>query len=89
MSKFDIRFEIRNLIYPGIHVFVASNGHFGGLWGHGGLQTALEVTSGLGIKLSDLNNLCSHISLASKGLHETNQTEEIYDPLTSGGFARS
>ena len=29
--KFDFRFEISNLIYPSIHVHVASNSHFGGL----------------------------------------------------------
>ena len=29
--KFDIRFEISNLNYLGIHVYIASNGHFGGL----------------------------------------------------------
>ena len=28
--KFKLRFEISNLYYPGIHVHVASNGHFGG-----------------------------------------------------------
>ena len=29
--KFDLRFEISNLNYPGIIVHVASNSHFGGL----------------------------------------------------------
>ena len=29
--KFDLRFEISNLNYLGIHVHIASNGHFGGL----------------------------------------------------------
>ena len=75
-----------------MHVQVASNGHLHGLCGHDGLQTASEVTSGLGIELSDLNYPCSHAYLASKGLHELNQTtttEEIYHPLTSDGFARS
>ena len=48
-----------------------------------------EVTSDLGIELDDLNDLCSHVSLASKGLHELNDTEEEeeeeakHDPLTS------
>ena len=55
--SYDLRFEISNLNYPGIIVHVASNSHFGGLGGHGGLQTASEVTSGLGIKISDLNYL--------------------------------
>ena len=58
--KFDLRFEIINLNYPGIIVHVASNSQFGGLGGHGGLQTASEVASGLIIELSDLNNLCYH-----------------------------
>ena len=29
--NFDLRIEIRNFNYPGIHVHVASGGHFGGL----------------------------------------------------------
>ena len=37
--SFDLRFEISNLDYPGIHVHIASNG----LRGHGGLQTTSEV----------------------------------------------
>ena len=56
--KFNFRFEISSLNYPGIHVHVASNGHFHGLCGHDGLQTASEVTSGLRIELSDLKYLC-------------------------------
>ena len=59
---------------------IASNSHFGGPRGHGGLQTASEVTCDLGIELSDLNYLCCHVSLASKGLHELNDTEEVYHP---------
>ena len=70
---FDLRFEISNLNYHGIHVHVAPNSHFGGLGGQGGLQTTLEVTYGLKIKLSDLNYLCCHASLASKCLYELNQ----------------
>ena len=54
---FNLGFEISNLNYPGIHVHVASNGHLHGLCGHDGLQTASEVTSGLGIELSDINGL--------------------------------
>ena len=58
---------------------IASNG----LRGHGGLQTTSEVTSDLKIQLSDLDYLCSHVSLASKGLHELNaDAEEVYHPLT-------
>ena len=71
---FDLRFEISNLNYPGIHVHVAPNSHFGGLGGHGSLKTTSEVTSGLKIKLSDLNYLCCHASLASKCLYEPNHT---------------
>ena len=35
----DLRFEISNLDYPGIHVHITSNG----LQGHGSLQTTSEV----------------------------------------------
>ena len=66
--KFNLGFEISNLNYPGIHVHVAPNSHFGGLGGHGGLQTTSEVTSGLKIKLSDLNYLCCHAFPVSKSL---------------------
>ena len=78
--SYDLRIDIINLNYPGIHVLIASNG----LRGHGGHQTTLEVTSDLKIQLSDLGYLCSHGSLASKGLHEINDTqaEEVYLPLT-------
>ena len=37
-------------------------------------MVASEVTSDLKIQLSELNYLCSHASLASKGLHELNGT---------------
>ena len=30
-AQFDLRFETSNLDYPGIHVHIASNSHFGGL----------------------------------------------------------
>ena len=44
---------------------------------------ASEVISDIKIELSDLNNPCYHVYLASKGLHELNPThEEIYHPLT-------
>ena len=41
----ELRFEISNYDYPGIHVRIASNGLRGhdGLRGHGGLQTTSEV----------------------------------------------
>ena len=45
-----------------------------------------EVASDLGIELLDLHDLCSCVSLASKGLHELNDTggreEAKHDPLT-------
>ena len=69
--SYDLRFDISNLDYPGIHVHIASNG----LLANGSLQMTSEVTSDLGIKLCDLDYLCSHVSLASKGLHELNDTE--------------
>ena len=37
--SFDLRFEISNLDYPGIHVHIASNG----LRGHGDLLMTSEV----------------------------------------------
>ncbi len=51
----DLRFEISNLKYPGIHVHTAYNSHFGGLRGHGSLQTASEVANGLGIEIGGQN----------------------------------
>ena len=56
--KLDLRFEISNLDYPGIHVHVASNSHIVDLWGHDSLQTASEFAYGLKIELSDLYYLC-------------------------------
>ena len=46
---------------------------------------ASEVISDMKIELFDLNYLCYHDYLASKGLHELNQTHARtakYDPLT-------
>ena len=37
--SYDLRFEISNLEYPGIHVHIVSND----LRGHGGFQTTSEV----------------------------------------------
>ena len=65
-AQFDLKFETSNLDNPGIHVHIASKSHFGGLLGHGGLQIASEVTSGLRFELTDLKYLCSHVSKASK-----------------------
>ena len=59
--SYDLRFDISNLDYPGIHVHIASNS----LQGHGGPQMTSEVTSDLKIQLSDLDYLCYHVSLAS------------------------
>ena len=64
--KFNLGFKISNLYYPGIHVHVASNGHFGGPCP------------------------CSHAYLASKGLHELNETPTYRGDLSSidlRGFA--
>ena len=47
--KFDLRFEMTNLNYHGIHVHIASDSHLGGLWGHGGLQMTSEVKADLKI----------------------------------------
>ena len=44
-SSYDLRFDISNHDYPGIHVHIASNGLRGhdSLRGHGGLQMTSEV----------------------------------------------
>ena len=68
--RYDHGIELSELNYPDIHVPVAHNNHFGGLWGHGRLQTASEVISDLRIGLSDLSYPCSHVLLACKCLHE-------------------
>ena len=39
---------------------------------------ASEVISEIKIELSDLNYLCCHVYLASKGLHELNDTYATY-----------
>ena len=75
--SYDLRFDISNLDNPGIHVNIASNG----IRGHGGLQRTSEVTPDLKIQLSDLDYICFYVPLASIGLHEINDTEEVYDPL--------
>ena len=38
--QIDLRLVSINLDYPAIHVHMASNINFEGLWGHDGLQTA-------------------------------------------------
>ena len=60
----DLRIELSDLKYPDMFVHIVYDSHFGGLLGHGGLHTASEVNSDFGIKLSDLNYLCSHAFLA-------------------------
>ena len=56
---------ISNPDYPGTNVHVGFNNHFGGLWGHNGLQMTFEVKFGLGIEFSDLNYPCNHVFLVS------------------------
>ena len=60
-----IRIELSDLNYPFIHVHIVSNSHLGGLRGYGGLQLASEVTSDLGMELSDFDYLCSYGFVAS------------------------
>ena len=59
---------------PQLPWFVCVYCPFSGLWGHGGLQMALEVTSDLRFELSNLNYICYHASLACKGFLEIIQT---------------
>ena len=64
---FGLRFEISNLNYPGIHVHVVSNSHFGGLWGHSSLQMASkasEVRFDLRFEISNLNYPGIHVHVA-------------------------
>ena len=49
LRSYDLRFDISNLDYPGIHVHIASKG----LRGHGGLQMTSEVTPDLKIQLGE------------------------------------
>ena len=49
-AKFDLRFESSNLDYSGIHVHIASEAMVA--------SKQPEITSVLGIELSDLNYLC-------------------------------
>ena len=56
--SYDLRFEISNLDYPGIHVHIASNG----LRGHGGLQTTSEVIWRLPWPLRLLEAICTWIT---------------------------
>ena len=55
--KADLRIELDDLNYPGIHGHVASGGHFGGLRGHCGLLMTSEDTYEVRFELSDLNYL--------------------------------
>ena len=58
-AKFDLRFEISNLNYTGMHVYVAN-------LVASEAMAASEVTYDLRFELSDLNQLCSHAFLAFK-----------------------
>ena len=87
--SFDLRFEISNLDYPGIHVPVASNCHIDDLQGHDSLQPASEVTNDLRIELSDLNYLHSHASRAAKCHHKSNRKDTNLHPLISGSATRT
>ena len=77
---YDLRSQIgpqiwtRQPLLPWYHVYVASNCHI--IRGHGCLKTASEVTNDLGIELSDLNDICCHIFLASICFHILNEAEE-------------
>ena len=55
--KFNLRFVISNLNYPCISIqgHFASNSHFGGLWGHGGLQMSSGFKFDLGFEISNLH----------------------------------
>ena len=80
--KFDLGFVINNLDYPGIHVNIASNNHFGGLWGHYDLQMASEVKSDLRFELSDLNFIGSNVYIIILFLKKSIWKEDKKDMLT-------
>ena len=61
--KFDLRFVINNIDYPGIHLHITSNSPFGGLWGYGGLQVASVVKSDLRYELCDLKFITCNVYL--------------------------
>ena len=68
----------------------ASNSYIVDLLGQTSLQTASEVTNGLGFELSDLNYLPSNTSLASKGLYKPKWKDNTnLDPLISGSATRT
>ena len=89
--KFDLRIEINNLNYHGIYVHVASNYHFGGLWGHGGLKTssmASEFKFDLTFEISNLNypGIIVHVTsnshfVASEAMEASKQPQRSH--LTS------
>ena len=60
-AQFDQRFETGNLDYFGIYMHIASNSHFDCLCS---LQTALKVTSDLGVELCDLKYPVIHVHIA-------------------------
>ena len=64
-SNLTLNLKLAALITQVFKCILPLNSRLGGLRGHCDLQTASEVKSGLGIELSDLENLCFHVSLAS------------------------
>ena len=75
--SYDLRFDISNPDYPGIHVHIASNG----LRGHGGLQTTSEVmTSDLtSATLITLVSMCILPLTASEAMAASKQPWRSYD----------
>ena len=85
-------FRLISINYPGIHMHIASESHFHGLWRSSGFQITSEVTSEVRFEFSCLNYLCSHAcSLACKyfpQMIETTDNGANYDPFTLRSFTR-
>ena len=66
--KSDFIFELSDFDYPGNHVHIASNSHFGDLRGHGSLKMA-SMASGfkydLRFEISNLNYPGINVHIAS------------------------
>ena len=54
-------FELSSISYPGIHVQIAFNGQFGGLWGHGSLQMASEIKHDIRLGKNNLDYPGVHV----------------------------
>ena len=66
--KFDLGIELSDLNYPDIHVYIASNEHFGGLGGHGSDLKCLTSISNVPMSLWPLTVTIHWISLSTRDM---------------------